>query len=123
LPNLRSTPAWLRFFVFAQQSSTVVSFFLVAGVLAVYSWTVYTQQVWSKEYEQLKTLQHTEQQLTEANEVLKNQAAQQAEAPESGLVIPDSSNTILLQPAPLRYPVRSNSLPPPQPAVTTPMGY
>lgn len=96
------TPAWLRTIAFLQRGSDLVTFLLVIATLTVYSWTVYTQQHWAKEYRKLETLQRNERNLTTANEAMKDQLAQEAEKPATGLVTPNQVNTIVLQPAPQR---------------------
>lgn len=85
-----------------QQGSTLITLLLVVAGLGVYGWTVYTQQRWSDAYQRLENLQKRERQFLTTNEVLKNQMAEQAEAPGVGLVPPDPNSTIFLRPAPLR---------------------
>jgi len=101
----QSTPAWLSPLLFLQRSSDIVTFVLVASTLTLYAWTVYTQQQWAQEYGKLESLQREERQLTTTNEVLKNQLAQQAEKPSTGLVTPTPAKKIFLQPAPQRQPL------------------
>jgi hypothetical protein len=124
LNNMRQQgPVWLKTLLFVQRSSDVITFLLIAATLALYSWTVYTQQQWTKEYDKLQTLQRNERQLTTTNEGIKNQLAQQAEKPETGMVAPDPRNTIYLQPAPQRQvhpPVKTVE---PEPATKAPLGY
>ena len=115
LPKLREAPVWVKALILAQQGSAIAAFCLVSAALGVYSWTVYAQASWGREYDRLEQLQKDQRQMTTANEALKNQIAQQAEAPESGLVLPDFSNTIFLPPAPDR-PLRAD----PTSSVTTP---
>jgi hypothetical protein len=115
---------WLRSLLFLQRGSDVVTFCLVAVVLTVYSWTVYAQQQWSQEYRKLETLQRHERHLTTTNETLKDQLAQQAENPETGLVTPTTANTIYLPPVrqePQAAPARS--LPEAKPTTSMPLGY
>ncbi|MGQ4647663.1 hypothetical protein [Lyngbya aestuarii] len=118
------TPLWLRSLIFLQRSSELASLVLVGTTLTVYSWTVYTQQQWTREYSKLQTLQRHERHMTTANEVLKNQLAQQAESPATGLVNPTPDNTIFLQPAKERP---SHSVPQSNSEVTSaakiPLGY
>jgi hypothetical protein len=107
-----------------QRFSSVPTLLLIIGLLIVYGWTVYTQQRWGKAYSHLEALQKQERQLTATNEVLKNQMAKQAEAPDVGLVLPDPGNTIYLTPAPQRPAVEPEvNLPPPQPIPARPLGY
>lgn len=123
LPQAKPLPGWLKLLIAAQRSSSVLTLCLVGSVLAVYGWTVYSQQLWSTNYQRLETLQRNERQLTAANEVLKNQIAQQAESPNSGLVIPRPDQTIFLQPAPLRDPVAAPASPAPDLQPVRPLGY
>jgi hypothetical protein len=120
----RPTPIWLSSLLLLKRSSDVITFLLVAATLTVYSWTVYTQQQWSREYRKLDNLQRNERQLTTANAVFKDQLAQQAESPSTGLVTPTPANTIFLPPAPQR---QSHSAPTktadPEPVAKTPLGY
>ena len=102
LPNSRRTPLWLKSLVGAQRSSSVVVFLLIAAVMVVYGQTVYTQQMWSREYRKLETLQRHERQLTTTNESLKDQIVQQSEKSTTGLVPITSHNSIFVKPAPLR---------------------
>lgn len=120
-PVERSRPAWLQGLMVFQQSFTLITLSLSVATLAVYSWTVYSQQLWGKEYDRLETLQRNERQLMTANEALKNQMAEQAETTESGLILPNSENTIFLQSAPSRSVTPPTaSTPKPAPA---PLGY
>ena len=125
LPDVNQNPLWLRSLLFLQRGSSVVTFCLIGTTLAVYAWTVYTQQLWSREYRKLENLQREERQLTGANEVMKNQLAQQAESTGTGLVPPNPANTLFLPPAPQRSvaatPNNANS--DPKPAPKMPLGY
>lgn len=99
LPQPRPVPAWLKLLMKVQRGSTVMTLLLMGTVLAIYGWTVFTQQRWGHEYRRWGALQKHEQQLMATNEVLKNQMAQQAETPKAGLVAPDPSSMIFLAPA------------------------
>lgn len=117
-------PAWLQVLVVLQRGSDWITFFLIATTLTIYSWTVYTQQQWAQEYRKLETLQRNERQLTTTNEVIKDQLAQQAERPATGLVNPSTANTILLPPAPERQlTTPPTQIPHSEPVATTPLGY
>lgn len=120
----QTTPAWLSSLVFLQRSSDYLTFLLIGATLTLYSWTVYTQQQWTQEYRKLETLQRNERNLTTANEVMKDQLAQQAESPATGLVTPTSANAIFLPPAPQRQshtaPTQKTDA---EPTATTPLGY
>lgn len=102
LPDSRIMPLWLQWLIKVQRSSSIATCLLAVAVLMVYGWTVYSQQLWSQQYHKLETLQHKERQLMTSSEVLKNQLAQQAERPTTGLVSPQPANLIFLKPAPER---------------------
>ena len=118
------TPRWLTSLLFLKRSSDLVTFLLVTTTLTIYAWTVYTQQQWMRDYRKLETLQRQERQLTTANAVMKNQLAQQAEKPATGLVSPTQTNAIFLPPVPQR---KSSTAPTqtaaPEPAAKSPLGY
>jgi hypothetical protein len=124
LPRQSASPPWLKALLLLQRTSSVITFILVISLLAVYGWTVYTQQRWGQAYSRMEALQKQERQLMAANEVIKNQMAEQAEAPDVGLVLPQPGNTIFLTPAPSRPPIEPEvNLPPPQPIPARPLGY
>ncbi|XHX80143.1 MAG: hypothetical protein RBJ76_09520 [Stenomitos frigidus ULC029] len=123
-PKIQALPLWLRLLVQVQRSSLVVAFVLVTATLLVYGSTVYTQQLWSKEYRKLKTLTRNEREMIATSESLKNQLALQAEQPGSGLVPSTPDSTIFLQPALQRpAPSTSTNLPRAAAAPNTPLGY
>lgn len=127
LPQTKSMPVWLVWLLSWQRFSSAIMFLLVGGTLAVYGGTVYTQQLWSKEYRKLETLQRQERQLTAAGEVLKNKLADQAEQPGTGMVAPTPSHTLFLEPTP-QAAATTEATPPSTPASEptlspTPMGY
>ena len=125
LPTLRALPVWLRVLLMVQRSSTAIAVVLVAAMLVVYGSTVYTQQLWSKEYRKLKTSQRNERQLVSASEALKAQAAQQSERPGSGLVPQIPADLLFVQPSALRPQQSLNAIAPPPtaPAAAAPAGY
>ncbi|BFM38930.1 hypothetical protein OLK001_08560 [Synechocystis sp. LKSZ1] len=79
-----------------QRATTVLTLGLVTLALGIYGSTVYTPMQWSREYARLKTLQQTERQLLANTESIKNQLAQQAEQPNSGLVKVSPQQNIFL---------------------------
>lgn len=124
LPVRRSLPVWLRLLIQLQRGSTIVAFVLVAATLVVYSTTIYTQQLWSRDYQRLKAMQRQERQMIATSETLKHQLAQQAQKPESGLVRRLPQQAIYLPPAP--EPVAKPVVPSPSPAESAPpkpLGY
>ncbi len=102
IPRAKSTittptaPFWLRALLVIQRGSSILTFCLATAVLMVYGSTVYIQQAWSEEFRQLEQLQREKRELTTADELMKNQLAQRAAAPENGLVAPSPANTIFL---------------------------
>lgn len=129
LPSSRPVPLWLLRLCSLQRRSFVVTFLLMAGMLSVYAWTVYSQQEWTQARRQLATLQRNERQLTATTEVLKNQMAQEAEQPATGLIPSESSTTIFMQPAsPRSTPANQSMIAANSPAIKTnltpmPLGY
>jgi hypothetical protein len=124
LPIQQSLPLWLRVLMLMQRSSTAIAAVLVLAMLVVYGSTVYTQQLWSKEYRKLKTSQRHERQLVSASEALKTQAAQQAERPGAGLVPQTPADLLFVQPSALRPQQSLNAIaPPPTAPVAPPAGY
>ncbi|NJR65720.1 MAG: hypothetical protein HC772_10940 [Leptolyngbyaceae cyanobacterium CRU_2_3] len=71
LPRPQPAPAWLKVLIKVQRLSSMPTLLLIIGLLAVYGWTVYTQQRWGQAYRHLEALQKQERQLTAASEVLK----------------------------------------------------
>lgn len=117
-------PLWLLLLLRTQQATSALTLLLIASVLLIYGWTVYIQQRWGHEYARLETLKKRERQLTSANELLKNQIAEQAENPTTGLLLPDPSNAIFLAPAPQRPPVEPKAeTAPAAPTPHQPLGY
>jgi hypothetical protein len=123
LPKTPAIPGWLKLLVRTHRASLMVTFLLVGSVLAAYGWTVLIQQQWGQEYRRLETLKKHERQLVAGNEAIKNQMAEQAESPTSGLMVPDPSNAFFLAPAPNRPPAEPPHHPASQPAPTRPLGY
>ena len=95
-------PFWLKLLLAIQKSSGAISFGIITTSFIVYGAIVCTQQLWGKEYRKLKTLQRQERNLTEINETLKNDLANLAEKPETGLVPLDSKKSIFLNPTPVK---------------------
>ena len=121
----KQKPLWLTVLLQLQRGSFFVTLSLIASVMAVYGWTVYIQQQWGQEFEELESLKKQERQLISANEVLKNQMAEQAESPTTGLLLPNPNNAIFLAPAPQRPPVKPSSpaVVPSDASSNRPLGY
>lgn len=124
LPSQRSLPLWLRLLIKLQRGSVIITFVLITLALVLYGSTVYTQQLWSREYNKLKTMQRNERQLVSASSMLRNQIAQQAERPASGLIPRTPAHLIFLRPAPSRpAPANTTTTPQPQTTPDAPLGY
>ncbi|MCW5314211.1 hypothetical protein GTQ43_10470 [Nostoc sp. KVJ3] len=99
MSNPEATPLWLlRLYTFHRYSS-VLAFLLVTSTLAVYGWTVYSQELWGKSYRRLQNLQLHERLLTTTNATLTNKMAKEAEQSTAGLVSPTPQGMIFLPPA------------------------
>lgn len=124
IASRQQTPNWLRLLIGLERCVSVITLALGAATLTVYGLTVSCGQQWSRDYNRLQSLQRYERQLRVANEMLKNQMAEQAEDPDTGLVPQNPANTIFLPPASERL----SSAISPVPAttadkLTTPLGY
>lgn len=108
-------PATVRNLMLLQRGSSVLMLGLGAMSLMVYSWTVHSQRAWSEAYGKLDQLRRNEPQLTVANEALKQHLANDAELENSGLVDPDPTQALFLEPASPRPP---RQLPVPEPKQT-----
>ncbi|MEH2069128.1 MAG: hypothetical protein V7K47_13365 [Nostoc sp.] len=124
MPGSGATPLWLvRLYMFHRYSS-VLAFLLVAATLAVYGWTVYSQELWSQSYRRLQSLQRHERQLTTTNATLTNKMAQEAEQPTTGLVSPTPEGMIFLPPTSSNSEsASSNTKPNSEQQTLSPLGY
>ena len=98
----QSKPLWLRSLMITQFTSSIVALLLASASVAFYGLTIYGQSKWTTEYQKLQKLKEKEQQISVANELLKNHIAEQASTSDSSLASPDSVNRIFLEPAPPR---------------------
>ncbi len=129
LPRQASPPLWLRWLIHLQKGSAIVAIGLGIAVSIAYCSTVYIQQLWAKEYRTLKQLERNQRQMTTVKEVLKDQMAQQAEAPETGMSQLSPQRLIFVPPAPTPSPPAASTpsaVPTPAkvaPALGLPLGY
>lgn len=109
-----------------QVVSAVLAGALVSLALVSYGASVYVDRQLNQANRRLHQLQRQEEQLTTAQEVLKNHLAQQAELDGTALQRPQPDHVIFLRPAPSRA---KSPLPPATtgrfvlPRVDTPLGY
>ncbi|BAU45053.1 hypothetical protein [Leptolyngbya sp. O-77] len=121
-------PRWLNQLLRTQRASTVITTGLVTLSFAMYGWTVYIQHLWRGEFDRMQALERQERQLTAASETLRQHLANQAERPDSGLILPTPESAIFLpapSPTPAQSPVQSpapETAVPPLP-VDVPMAY
>lgn len=102
LAQTNSVPVWLRSLLTMEHRAMIV-FASVLGLSAiVYGCTVYTQSLWRSQHGQLQRLQLQESQQAMMNEHLKQQMAQTAELPKSGLIAPNPDRMVFVPPAPQR---------------------
>lgn len=126
VPTAEALPTWLLRLYKVHRYSSIVTFLLVAVALVVYGWTVYSQEMWSKEFRRLQNLQRNERQLTTTNAMLKNKMAEEAEKITTGLVAPTPDRTIFLPsashtPNPMAAETKPNS--PKLQSTSSPLGY
>ncbi|GAB4463439.1 MAG: hypothetical protein OHK0037_16060 [Elainellaceae cyanobacterium] len=118
-------PRWLNKLLRTQRASTVVTTGLVTLSFVMYGWTVYIQHLWRGEFDRMQALERQERQLTAASETLRQHLANQAERPDSGLVLPTPESAIFL-PAPAPAPAQPAASAPVAPAplpTEVPMAY
>ncbi|MEL6261077.1 MAG: hypothetical protein AAFR12_08410 [Cyanobacteria bacterium J06626_6] len=115
-----SLPFWLQLLNRSQQFSTVVTSLLVTGALALYGSTVYADKSTDRALSQLDALQNESQQITTANEAIKQSLAEQAAREDSGLELYESGDVLFLTPEPVREP---KTVEIEEPARLQPLGY
>lgn len=101
-PNKSKLPWRLRLLNRVQQGSTVVTGILFTGALIAYASTVYIDKSTGRALVELDALQGESQQLTSANEAIKQSLAEQAAAVDSGLKPYNPGDVLFLSPAPQR---------------------
>ena len=100
--NPWAKPIWLRSLLRMKTGTAIAMLILVSAVVGLYSKVVYTKQHWGQEYRKRERLQKEERQVTIFNEALKNDIAQTAKKGGTGLVPPNGSQMIVLEPSPVR---------------------
>ena len=95
-PKPQKFPTYLKILLFLQKGSLGVAGFSIITGIFVYLSTVSIPQQWSKEYQNLETLQRQERQLTSIGESLKYKISQQTAEFEMSPIA--SNNTVFLKP-------------------------
>ncbi len=94
-----SLPNWLTSFRVLQRSSSFVALCLIGSTLFLYGWTVYTQQTWGKQYNNLEHLQKQERDLTFTNESMKNTLAEDTKIEDSDLIPATPEKVLFINPS------------------------
>jgi len=95
-------PLGLKILNQAQHGSTVVMSVLVLGALALYGSSVYVDRSVNRTMSHLNHLQSDSQQLTSANEAIKQSLAEQAMQANSGLEPYEAGDVLFVSPEPRR---------------------
>lgn len=120
LPRQPKLPLGLQILNRFQQGSAVIMGVLVTGALVVYGSTVYVDKSTNRALVELDELQGESQQLTTANESIKQSLAEQAIREDSGLEPYEADDVLLLTPAPRRAGTAPTE---PAPELPGPLGY
>lgn len=93
LSSKKRSSATLQLLKLLEKSSSVLAVVTISGSIAVYLATVTIPQQWSREYENLETLQRKERKLVALDEALKYEIAQQAQQSdlEMSAIAPEST--------------------------------
>ncbi|AFZ35386.1 hypothetical protein Sta7437_1828 [Stanieria cyanosphaera PCC 7437] len=110
LTNKKILPVQLQILLFLQKSSFGLALVLIASSIAVYVSNVRIPQLWSKQYNNLETLQRQERQLVAINESLKHEIAQQAQEKNNQFVSLSVDNAVFVRPASISSSVKSNPI-------------
>lgn len=97
-----SLPVWLSLLTRIQQGSTVVTGLLMTGALVLYGSSVYVDRSTNTALVKLDALQGESQELTAANEAIKQSLAEQATREDSGLELYEAGDVLFVKPEPLR---------------------
>ncbi|MEO1790843.1 MAG: hypothetical protein AAFR25_01295 [Cyanobacteria bacterium J06629_19] len=95
-------PLGLKLLSQVQHGSTAVASVLIAGALALYGSSVYVDRSVNRTTDHLNRLQSESQQLTAANESIKQSLAEQAKSENSGLEPYEAGDVLFVTPEPVR---------------------
>lgn len=102
-PDAYPVPKWLNFLISAQRLSITVTVLLTVAVFGVYSWTVYAQEAWNKQYRRLEELKRHERNLTAAEGLLEHSLIRDAQRNSNQRLVRETpEQSIFLQSAPRR---------------------
>lgn len=111
LPKQPKLPFAIKLLTRLQQGSTAITCLLATSALVVYGSTVYVDKSTEYALTQIDQLQGESQQMTAANEAIKESLAEQAAQPGSGLTPYKAGDVLFLKPAPTRPLAEVNSAP------------
>ncbi|WP_309739412.1 hypothetical protein [Chamaesiphon sp. OTE_20_metabat_361] len=118
-----SAPAWLTSLLAVQKGAAIVFCSVLGLSVIVYGHTARTQDTWKAQHKQLKRFQTQEHQQAVIAENIKQDLAQQAQQPESGLVDPSPKQMVFITGAPQR-PIKAPASPASAaPKSKLPLGY
>ncbi|MGB3788386.1 MAG: hypothetical protein WA949_10270 [Phormidesmis sp.] len=121
LPKQTPLPLGLRLLHRVQQGSTVLTGLLIASALVIYGSSVYVDKSTNQALAQLNALQSESQQLTTANESIKQSLAEQAIEADSGLKPYEPRDMLFVTPEPRRTTTEAEESE--QPERLQPLGY
>lgn len=102
-PNAYPVPNWLKFLVSTQWLSIAATILLTVAVFGVYSWTVYAQESWNKQYKKLEELKRNERNLTATERLLEHSMIGDAQKTSKQQLIRETpEQSIFLHSAPTR---------------------
>ncbi len=102
LPVKPTLPLGLKILNYVQQGSTVITSLLIGGALVLYGSSVYVDKSADRVTTRLNQLQGESQQLTSANESIKQSLAEQAAQAGSGLEPYEAGDVLFVAPEPAR---------------------
>ena len=121
-----AAPDWLTSLLAIQKGAAIVFCGVLGLSVVVYGYTARTQDAWKAQHKQLKRFQAQEHQQAVMAENIKQNLAQQAQQPESGLVDPSPQRMVFIPSAPQR-PIKALASPAPPassaPKSKLPVGY
>jgi hypothetical protein len=101
--NTYPVPNWLKFLISFQRLSIATTILLTFTVFGVYSWTVYAQESWNKQYRELEELKRLERNFTATEKLLEHSMIGEAQKTSKQQLIREiPEQTIFLQSAPTR---------------------
>jgi hypothetical protein len=89
LSVVTSAPPWEQGLNWWKHATTGLAILSCAAVLGLYSWTVYTQQRWIKQYEALEQMKRNERQYLLTQESIQNSLRETASRSDMVPLVPE----------------------------------